>query len=39
VERVIRMVFGSGDYERNLFIELYAAGNIILTDSDLKIIC
>lgn len=39
VERVLRLTFGSGEYERNLFIELYAAGNLILTDSDMKIIC
>ncbi|XP_019850525.1 PREDICTED: nuclear export mediator factor Nemf-like [Amphimedon queenslandica] len=32
VDRVIDMVFGSGEYAHHLIIELYDRGNIILTD-------
>ncbi len=34
-DRIIRIQFSDGQY--NLFLEFYAAGNIILTDADLKI--
>ncbi|KAI9885825.1 MAG: hypothetical protein M1823_002355 [Watsoniomyces obsoletus] len=35
-DRIIRIQFSDGQY--NLFLEFYAAGNIILTDADLKIL-
>jgi predicted ribosome quality control (RQC) complex YloA/Tae2 family protein len=38
VERVLEMVFGSGELEVKLYLEFYSKGNMILTDKDLVII-
>lgn len=32
-DRIIKFVFGSGEYECRLYVEFYASGNVILTDS------
>lgn len=39
MDRVFDMTFGSGEATYHLIVELYAAGNIILTDKDYNILC
>ena len=38
VDRVVDFVFGTGKSEFHLLVELYANGNILLTDSEYKIL-
>ena len=38
LERVVVLTFGSENFTNHLILELYAQGNIILTDSDYRII-
>ena len=38
LERVVVLTFGSDTFTNHLILELYSQGNIILTDSDYKII-
>ena len=38
VDRVVDFVFGVGEGEQHLLVELYANGNILLTDSSYKIL-
>lgn len=37
VDRVVQFTFGTGPVQQHLIVELYASGNVILTDSDLQI--
>lgn len=37
-DRIIDMQFGEGDYCYHLILELFASGNVILTDKDYKIL-
>eukprot|EP01127_Copromyxa_protea_P022660 TRINITY_DN8259_c0_g1_i2.p1 TRINITY_DN8259_c0_g1~~TRINITY_DN8259_c0_g1_i2.p1 ORF type:complete len:1045 (-),score=329.71 TRINITY_DN8259_c0_g1_i2:172-3051(-) len=38
MDRVFTMTFGQGEAQYNLVVELYAAGNIVLTDKDFNIL-
>jgi predicted ribosome quality control (RQC) complex YloA/Tae2 family protein len=38
VDRVVDFQFGSGDAACHLILELYAAGNVILTDSKYEVL-
>jgi predicted ribosome quality control (RQC) complex YloA/Tae2 family protein len=38
MDRVFTMTFGQGEAQYNLVVELYAAGNIVLTDKDYNIL-
>ena len=38
LDRVVHLVFGSGTSRHSLMLELYAKGNIVLTDSSYKIL-
>lgn len=38
MDRVFTMTFGQGEAQYNLIVELYAAGNIVLTDKDFNIL-
>lgn len=38
LDRVVDIVFGTGDYEHHLIIQFYVSGNIFLTDNEYKIL-
>ena len=38
VDRIVDLTFGGGEYTHHLLLEFYAGGNIILTDSDYRIL-
>lgn len=38
IDRVVKLTFGRGENAYHLLVELYASGNVILTDSEYSIL-